>query len=311
MAANFLFVSQQVLLLGAIILTGFIVSRAGLVSDEGESAISALAMYVATPAVVISALQRPFEATLWSGLKQAALIVMLSFFFLVLATRLTIRHPDTGYRSVMRFAAIFANVGYMCLPLVEALYGDTGVFYCSAVIALFNMQVWTYGYILMSAGSGKQFPLRKIVLNPGVLSAMVGITLFLTSTTLPSGINSFLGSLSALNTPLGMIVIGCRLAHSDIRATLKSGAAWISTAERLVIFPLLLVGALYLCGVRGTPAMVAVITACAPAASMTTMLAVHFHHDESAAANTVSLQTALSIITMPLVVSLGQHLLLS
>ena len=112
MAENFICVTQQILLLAAIILVGFALSKANLISAEGENAISALALYVATPAVVISALQRPFEAILWTGLKQTALIVILTFAVMVTVTKLTIRHADIGYRSVMRFAAIFANVGF-------------------------------------------------------------------------------------------------------------------------------------------------------------------------------------------------------
>ena len=297
MAENFICVTQQILLLAAIILVGFALSKANLISAEGENAISALALYVATPAVVISALQRPFEAILWTGLKQTALIVILTFAVMVTVTKLTIRHADIGYRSVMRFAAIFANVGFMCLPLVKALYGKTGVFYCSVVVALFNIETWTYGYALMSSVGGGKLPLKKAFLNPGVLSTLVGALLFLTSTSLP-------------NTPLGMIVIGCRMAHSDPRIVLKSAAVWISTIERLVVFPLLLVLALHLTGIRGVVAMVAMITTCAPAASVTTMMAVFCRHDEAAAANVVSLQTALSALTMPLLITLGQKLLM-
>lgn len=94
MAENFICVTQQILLLAAIILVGFALSKANLISAEGENAISALAMYVATPAVVISALQRPFEAILWMGLKQTALIVILTFAVMVTVTKLTIRHAD-------------------------------------------------------------------------------------------------------------------------------------------------------------------------------------------------------------------------
>lgn len=49
------------LLLAAIILVGFALSKANLISAEGENAISALALYVATPAVVISALNGPLR----------------------------------------------------------------------------------------------------------------------------------------------------------------------------------------------------------------------------------------------------------
>ena len=310
MAENFICVAQHILLLVAVILVGFALSKANLVSAEGETTISALALYVATPAVVISALQRPFEAALWIGMKQTFLIVALTFAAMVILTKLTIHYADIGYRSVMRFAAIFSNVGFMCLPLIDTFYGETGVFYCSTAVALFNIEVWTYGYALMSSASGKKFPLRRAFLNSGVLSTLVGLILFLTSTTLPAGVNAIVDTFAPLNTPLGMIVIGCRMARSDLRTVLKSTAVWISTLERLVVFPLLLLVVLYISGIRDVVAMVTLITTCAPAASITTMMAVFCRHDEAAAANVVSLQTVLSALTMPLLITLGQQLLL-
>lgn len=310
MVDNFICVAQQILLLAAIILVGFALSKASLISAEGEKALSALALYVATPAVVISALQRPFDIAIWAGLKQTALIFVLSFAGMAIVTKLTIRHTDAGYRNVMRFAASFANVGFMCLPLVKALYGETGEFYCSIVVALFNIGTWTYGYALMNGTGTEKLSLKKVFLNPGVLSTLVGALLLLTSTSLPVAVNTVVNVFSPLNTPLGMIVIGCRMAHSDARIVLKSVTAWISTLERLAAFPLLMLLALYLMGIRGVVAMVAIITVCAPAASGTTMMAVFCHHDEAAAANIVSLQTALSILTMPLIITLGQQLLM-
>ena len=178
------------------------------------------------------------------------------------------------------------------------------------MVALFNIETWTYGYALMSSVGGGKLPLKKAFLNPGVLSTLVGTLLFLTSTSLPAAVDAVVDAFSPLNTPLGMIVIGCRMAHSDPRIVLKSAAVWISTIERLVVFPLLLVLALHLTGIRGVVAMVAMITTCAPAASVTTMMAVFCRHDEAAAANVVSLQTALSALTMPLLITLGQKLLM-
>ena len=100
------------------------------------------------------------------------------------------------------------------------------------------------------------------------------------------------------------------MARSDLRTVLKSTAVWISTLERLVVFPLLLLVVLYISGIRDVVAMVTLITTCAPAASITTMMAVFCRHDEAAAANVVSLQTVLSALTMPLLITLGQQLLL-
>ena len=81
----------------------------------------------------------------------------------------------------------------------------------------------------MSSVGGGKLPLKKAFLNPGVLSTLVGALLFLTSASLPAAVDAVVDAFSPLNTPLGMIVIGCRMAHSYPRIVLKSAAVWIST----------------------------------------------------------------------------------
>lgn len=189
---------------------------------------------------------------------------------------------------------------------MKALYGKTGVFYCSVVVALFNIETWTYGYALMSSVGGGKLPLKKAFLNPGVLSTLVGALLFLTSTSLPAAVDAVVDAFSPLNTPLGMIVIGCRMAHSDPRIVLKSAAVWISTIERPVVFPLLLVLALHLTGIRWRRRHGGNDYDLCACGKRYYMMAVFCRHDEAAAANVVSLQTALSALTMPLLITLGQ-----
>ena len=51
---------------------------------------------------------------------------------------------------------IFTNCGFMAIPLLDALFGQIGVFYCNAYLTVFNFVVWTYGLFLMKPKDEKK-----------------------------------------------------------------------------------------------------------------------------------------------------------
>ena len=89
-------------------------------------------------------------------------------------------------------------------------------------------------------------------------------------------------------------------------AALRDKRSYLAIGLRLAAIPLLTLGALVLCGVRGPVLVSCVIAASAPSAAATTMFAAKFGQDTTLSVNLVSLSTLLSVITMPLVVGLAQ-----
>ena len=120
---------------------------------------------------------------------------------------------------------------------------------------------------------------------------------------LPQVISEPIGYLAALNTPLPMIVIGYHLASAGFN--IKGAGTYAAIFVRLIISPLIMLGGLYLCGIRGTILVACVIAASAPCAAATTMFAEKFGGDTTLSAACVSITTLLSVITMPLIVALA------
>lgn len=308
MKENFFFVFQQVLILCGLISVGFISGRTKLIPEASEQTLASLTLYLSMPSVIVSSFQRPFNQALLNGFWSVLLITLAMYAFTIFIAHLTLSDRKPGYQKLLRFSAVFSNCGFMALPLAQSLYGEVGVFYSGIIVAIFNLFLWTYGYILMSEGHAK-LPVRELLLNPGIIALIIGLLLFSFSVTLPKPVSGLLQQISGLNTPLGMFVIGSRLSHADLRKLFVWDRSWLATVERLIIFPLSLIGVLACLSVRGTAAVVCVIASCAPAASTATMFAILFHHDENASANLVSLQTILAALTMPVLVSLAQTLL--
>ena len=105
-----------------------------------------------------------------------------------------------------------------------------------------------------------------------------------------------------------MLIVGFYLADADLKGAVRDKRLLASMGLRLLAVPLLTLGLLYLCGMRGTLLTACVIAASAPCAAATTMFATRYEKDTRLSVNLVALSTLCSMLTMPLVVGAAQAL---
>ncbi len=307
MIQNFLTVAQNVLTLFILIAVGFACQKAKLLSDAAVKACANLVLYIATPCVIIKSCIREFDATLLRGFLIVLAVSLLTHLVLIVIATFCFRDKDEGRRRVLRFATVFSNAGYMGIPLQQAVLGDEGVFYCAAYVIMFNIVLWTYGVYNMS-GNKKELSVKRLALNPGILGVLLGLVVFLVGVPVPPLVQDALGHLASLNTPVPMIIVGYYMAKTDLLAALKDGRSYLSMLLRLVAVPLLALGALYLCGVRGTVLVSLMICICAPVATACTMFSTRYERDTLLSVNLVSLSTLFAVVTMPLIIALTQSI---
>ncbi len=303
---NFLTVGQQVLVLFLLILTGFVLGKKGMLKDAGAKTLSDIALFLATPCVIIKAFQRPFSAEMLSGLGLALLVSAVIHAIAIGLAALLFRGSDPRNR-VLRLAVVLSNAGFMALPLQEAILGDIGVFYGTAYVVMFNLVLWSYGVVVMDTSGGK-LSWRKILISPGSVGVVLGLVVFLLPVQLPQILSAPVAHLAALNTPLPMLFIGFYLSRVDFRVALRQGRYYGAMALRLILVPVLGIGVLYLCGLRGELLVSMTIGGCAPVAAAVPMFATRFGGDTETAVNMVALSTLASLVTMPVIVALCQML---
>lgn len=307
MIDSFLTVGSQVLILFLLIGVGVVCGRTHLLNAESARALADLALFVATPCVIIRSFERPVSAQLLCGLGVAALAAVATHLLGMLLARLCVHDKEDARQRILRFGVVFSNAGYMAIPLQQALLGDDGVFYGAIYVAVFNLVLWSYGVAVMGEGRRSLSP-RKWILNPGVLGVAAGLLLLFSGITLPSILSAPIDHLANLNTPLPMLLIGYYLSEADIKTALRDRACYLTIFLRLAAVPLLMLGGLWLCGVRGTVLVSAVVGASAPVATATTMFAARYRRDPTLSVNLVVLSTLFSVITMPLIVGLATFL---
>ncbi len=299
-------VLTQVIILFILIIIGAVLGKFRVLSENGVKSMTDMVLYTVTPCVIIKSFIREFDASTLKNLLISFLIAILSHIGFIVLSRILIRDKNKADERVLRFGTIFSNCGYMSIPLQQALLGDLGVFYCSSYIAIFQLFIWSYGILTMS-GDKKYLSPKKLVLNPGMIGLVIGLVIFLLSIPIPKIIAEPISYIASLNTPLPMIIIGFHLANSNLLDGIKNIKCIFAIFVKLIVFPLVTLGVMFICGVRGTMLISSVISCSAPTAAMSTMFSAKFGLNTSLSVNMVSLSTALSLITMPVIITLAQY----
>lgn len=303
----FLSVILEVAVILILIVIGYFTVKKGMFTKESLGSITSFLLYIVTPCLIVSSFLSAESGKLdgWT-LLLAAVLPALSIVISIALSYLFFRKEPSGRRRVLRFSMIFCNVGFMGIPLVEGIVGSEGVLYGSFFIAVFNIFCWTYGYVMMGGGKVR---LKALLLNPGVIGIVIGLPLYLLDVPVPALIERPIELISALNTPLAMIVVGGYIAQVKLRAFVSDLAVYKMAVLRLVVAPLLYLALVWLLRPDETLLMSTVIQAATPVAANCVLFAVQYDSDAELASKSVAVSTALSVVTIPLLTVLVQALL--
>ena len=298
----FLTVGQQVLILFVLIACGYLLGRGRVIGDTGAKAMSDVTLLLASPCVIALSFEREFSWSVMQELGTALLLGVLIHLVAIGLAQVMYCH-DAPRDRVLRMATVLSNAGFMGLPLQQAVLGEQGVFYGAAYVTAFNLTLWTYGLMTMDRSS-KRISARKILINPGVIGLAAGVIILVLPVQLPPLIRTPISHLAALNTPLPMVFIGYSLSKVNLGKILRDKTYYLACAVRLLLVPTIVIGVLYLAGIRDVLLLSMAISASAPVAAAVSMFAGKYEQDTERAVNQVALSTVFSVITMPLFVSL-------
>ncbi|MDO5377315.1 MAG: AEC family transporter [Clostridia bacterium] len=291
-------VISQLISLFLMMLMGFIAARAGVITPEFRKRLSTLTLNTAAPCIILSSVLESEGA----GVSMVTVLLVAVFFYAVmialaaLLTRLS-RVPK-AQRPLDQMMLVFTNVGFMGIPVVDALYGPSGVTMVAMFILLFNLTFFSYGVLLVSGGG--KLNLRALG-NACIFAALGALVLSLTGWHLPAPIETTLSAVGAMNTPLAMMIIGASLAHSDVRAALTNPRLYRISFLRMIVMPLVVLLIMRLLPVDPMLAGVAVAMAAMPVAGNCAMISDIYLPDDMTASHAVIVSTLLSAVSLPLI----------
>lgn len=266
-----------------------------------------LLCYIVMPCLIFNAFQIPFTDELWHNFTlMAGLTVGIHLIYIVLS-KLLLNGQHLKKKAIaeqMQFTAVYSNCGFMGLPLVMALVGSAGAFYGSVYIAVNGLFVWTHG-LLTYSGRFDRRALLKVLVNPNTIASVVGCLFFLLSIRLPLPLHTALAHVGGMNTALSMILVGAAMAQVDIRKIWVSSYAWLSVFMRNLLFPGIVLIALFSLDIHGNLLIIAMALSACPVAGMSVLFAQLTGKDTDFPCKSLTLSTIASLITLPLMLSLA------
>jgi len=292
---------KQNLIMLIYLLIGYFLFKKKLVSTQGSGDIGRMLLYIVMPVAIIKAYIIDFSVERLQGLLISFWAAVFSLMLSILISRFAFRNEE----GIERFGAAFSNAGFIGIPLVQMTLGTEAVFYVSSFVALLNILQWTYGVLVMT-GDRSVISFQKVRTNPIVISFLVGIALFLLPIPLPQVVESVLGTVSSMNGPLAMIVLGVYLAHVPLKSLFTEGIVYRCTFVRLIVIPVLTLLLMMLVPKEYYLVKMAVlIAASAPVGSNVAIFAQLYEKDYTRAVKEVCMSTLCCIITLPIIVGIA------
>ena len=288
----------------AIIVTGWLAGWLGYVSRSLADGLVHFAYNVAMPALLfVTIAQEPARNLLeWRFLLAFGGGSILCFALVFLAVRVGWGR-DLASSTIHGMTAAMTNTGFVALPILHSIYGQPAVLPAAIATVFVAGVMFPATVILLESGrrgahgSARAVVLvKQIVLNPMVLSTLIGLAWAITGLPIPAPVAAYLNIFAAALTPCALFAIGLGLSVEGIRSNLK--ASILLAAVKLVIMPLIVYGLCVASGLNPLYTIAAVVCAAVPTAKTVYILAGEYKVEEPLVAATVSITTLLSVATL-------------
>lgn len=302
---NTLKIVEQVLALFFMMIIGYIARKFKIISEDMNRGLSEILLKVTLPCLIISSFNVSYSKDTASNAFILLLYSSIIHIFLFFVSNIFYNGYSKSVKSVLRYGTIFSNCGYMGIPVIESVYGKTGIFYTSIFNIPFNILIWIIGVYLF-LGKSDLKTLRKVIINPGLISTILGVIMFIFSLKLPNILLKTFESVGSITTPLSMILIGSMIAEIPLKELFLSKSIYYFSFIRLILIPVFILYVLKFFKVKGMILSIPVLITAMPAAANTPVFAEIYGGDTVIASKSVLISTLISIITIPLIIFLIQ-----
>lgn len=306
---------SRILPVFGVIAVGAVAGRSERFGERTAAVLNDLVYWIALPALIFTSVA---EADLSAGVPGTALLASVAVVVLAYALGWAVARVVRRPRHEAHAAGLVAswgNVGYLGIPLTVAVLGPATAFAASltsTVHTALAISAFLVAVTLDGRGRGEEGAValpallaRRVLGNPVVLAIAAGTAVALVGLRLPAPVASTLGLLGDLAAPGGLFALGI-LLRGAVGALRGSGTAWVpigaAAVVKLVVMPLLALGAVALLDVPAPWGAVLVLMCALPDAATVFVLTAQYRTWYRESTAVVVITTVLSLLTLPLVV---------
>lgn len=283
---------------------GYGMARKGILDRSFTKAASNLTLNVFMSATILnSVLSLNLELDLaMLGRVMLVLWVMQLIGYLTAALLSRVIPCDPDHRPGFELLMSMGNSMFIALPIVEGIYGPVAVFYVSLSCIPFNILLFSYGVWLLRSDPNTRGIRLKDMLSVPLVVTLFSLLLFFLDLPIPGAIRGLLSALSGATMPMSMLVIGSSLGTVSLLDAFRNGKLYLASAARLLLIPLITWLVCRMLTTDPVLLMTTTIIAACPSAIIITVLSIQYGRDAVFTAEGTLQSTALSMLTIPLLV---------
>lgn len=302
---------STIITLALLLFVGIIAGKTKIIDETTSARLSTVTVKIGQPFLIINAmigLERTAD-NIRTGLYVLVLGFAMHAVMSVIAYFCAKGIRDLDERKLSEFGMIFANCGFIGFPILEAIFGEVGLFYGAFYVFGFNVISWTWG-IMILARKREDIRLtpKKIFINFGTVPSIIGFLIFLLGISLPESLRSLSSYLGAICTPLSMLITGANLARRDLRKMFTSKPVYLVNFVKLIVMPVVISTLLWLLGLSDTMVVFGAVMAALPSAAVITMFGEMYSINPGYAAELVGSTSLLCTATLFPVIYYAQFL---
>lgn len=297
--------------LALLLAAGVITGRLRVIDETSSAKLSVLIVKLGQPFLIINALIgiEPTAENIKSGFLILLLGLAIHTFMAIIAYFLA--KPIGGFdeRKLTEFGMLFTNCGFIGFPILESIFGETGLFYGAFYVVSFHLFTWTWGISILARGRDDiKITPKKALVNFGTIPSLIGIVIFLSGVRLPEFVTDFSGYIASLCTPISMLITGANLSRRGIKSMLTNPSVYLTNAVRLIVMPLAVTTVLWLIGVPDYMVVFGCVMSAMPTAAVITMFGEMYGISPGCAAELVGSTSLMSVATLMPVIKFAEFL---
>ena len=306
MSQQFYVVVNQVLVFGILMLIGYVMAKAKVLTADVLNGLSKLIVKLLLPCLI-------FYLIIGNGITVQSIIanrrfaLALLLMYLVLCLLGYAMAGASGLRrsgqDAFAVAAMFCNIGFMGLPLIETMFpGNSQVAVCLLIyMTLDQLLLWSVGLFLCTRNAKRKGgSLLQNFLNPSLVGIVIALALLYFGISLPAPLLTTIQGLGDCSRYLALLYLGALLATMPVLSMLMKPHVYFLIVLKMTILPVVgyFITSLFFATVISS--LLATILSLPPMVAIT-MMARTYGGDERVAAETVFVSTIACLGTIPLV----------
>lgn len=300
----------NVLPIFVLILTGWLVVRLGYLKPAVGDALGDFVFRIAVPVLL-------FRTIAEADFREGSPWPLWVAYFSGVAVTWTVGHlaatfafgRDARVGVLAGVSSAFANTVFIGLPLVSRVVGEEGLVALSILLSVHLPVMMIAGTVLMeradrkTSGKPGQSPLkllagvaRNLVRNPLVIGLAFGALFHLLDQPLGGPAKAVVDQLAGTAAPAALVSIGMALDKYGLAG--NTGLAAVTSVLKLLVLPGVVFGACHLLGLNDSWTAALVLTSSVPTGVNAWLIANHFNVGHALASSTITLTTALGVISV-------------